>query len=263
MGTTAWQCGACGFDNTDGLVCAACGVARRYVEDPPLDLPYAPRWSELPSLYAGLLWGMVSVVGLALVLAPGWRASLGLGTPFILFGLASSLAAAFTASTTAWWDRHFNEVELELPQTVRSGQPFRATLRLVPYDRVASAHVRFALRDNFYARGANGSVETRSRTLERQLALAGEPLSGRRLHEAQALFVGPFPASRHTDIVAEVMASLYGALAFVVPGLGLAARNLREHGGYYVEATVRVGWMRRTIKRRVIAFHLGEDLFVG
>jgi len=106
-------------------------------------------------------------------------------------------------------------------------------------------------------------VQTRSRRLERQVALLGEPLSGRHSHVPTALFPGPFPATRHSDVIAEATASLLGLLGLVVPGLGFTARNLRQHGGYYVSATIRVGWLRRTFKRRVIAYYVGADLYVG
>jgi len=106
-------------------------------------------------------------------------------------------------------------------------------------------------------------VQTRSRRLDRQVALVGEPLSGRHTHVLKALFPAPFPSTPHTDVIAEVMASLLGVLGWVVPGLGFTARNLRQHGGYFVSATVRIGLLRRSFKRRVITYFVGTDLYVG
>ncbi|MEJ2290083.1 MAG: hypothetical protein P8Y13_09105 [Deinococcales bacterium] len=263
MTQLAWDCAACGHHNQGGVVCDACGVAKRYLEDPPLDLPYPPHLTGLPAFYAGLLWSAAALLGVVLLATPGWRTSLGLGTGFVLFELVSSLLAAGSSLSEALWQRTFNEMRLEVPDTVQSGETFQATLTLVPYDRIPAAYVSFALVDRFYQHQANGGVETRSRQLERQVALFGEPLSGRRSHVLEALFPAPFPATRHTDIVAEALASLLGVLAFVVPGLGFTARNLRQHGGYFVSATVRVGWLRRTFKRRVIAYYVGSELYVG
>lgn len=264
MAELAWDCAACGHHNgSGGAVCEVCGVAKRYLEDPPLDLPYPPRLTALPAFYAGLLWSAAALLGVILLLAPGWRAALGLGSGFVLFELASSALAAASSLSQALWQRAFNEMRLDVPDTVQSGQTFEATLTLVPYDRVPAAHVTFTLVDRFYQHQDDGGVQARSRRLERQVALFGEPLSGRRSHVLAAQFPAPFPATRHTDIVAEALASLLGVLGFVVPGLGFTARNLREHGGYFVSATVRVGWLRRTFKRRVIAYYVGSELYVG
>ena len=263
MTELAWDCGACGHHNIGGATCAACGVAKRYLDDPPLDLPYPPRLADLPAFYAALLWAAVAVLATGLLLTPGWRAALGLGPAFLALGAASALGAAWSALTSALWRRLFNDMQLEVPRSVRSGDAFDATLTLVPYDGLPAVHVSFTLVDNFYQHEAGGGVETRSRRLDRQVALLGEPLAGRHSHVLHARFQAPFPATRHTDVVAEATASLLGALGLLVPGLRFTARNLREHGGYFVSATVRVGWLRRTFKRRIIAYYVGADLYVG
>jgi ribosomal protein L32 len=263
MTSLAWECTACGHHNAAGAVCEACGVAKRYLDDPPLDLPYPPRLTALPGFYLGSMWAVLALLAAALLLAPAWRAALGLGPVFLGLGLASAAGAAWSSMHDALWQHSFNEMRLEVPGTAKSGEPFEATLTLVPYDRVAAVHVSFTLVDNFYQHTSDGSIQTRTRRLDRQLAMLGEPLSGRHSHVLKALFAAPFPASRHTDLVAEAVASLLGVLGFVVPGLGFTARNLRQHGGYFVSATVRVGWLRRTFKRRVITYFVGTDLYVG
>lgn len=268
MTDAAWVCGNCGHPNGAGATCEQCGVARRYLEDPPLDLPHAPRLTELPGFFGFVVWCLPALAGAVLLLVPEWRAALGLGPTFLVIELASAAAAAVTSLNDALWERLFNEMKLAVPDTVRSGETFDAVVTLVPYEHLADVRVSIALVDNFYERGARSdgerSIEMRSRALERQVPLWGEGLSGRRQHDLTGRFLAPFPATRHSDIMAEVMASLYGAFAWLVPGLGFAARNLREHGGYFVQATVRVGWLRRTLKRRVIAYFVGgDDLFVG
>lgn len=238
-------------------------MAKRYLDDPPLDLPYPPRLSRLPAFYVGLLWAVAATAGAALLLVPAWRQNLGLGPWFVTAGTASSLGATWASVSDALWRRLFNETRLEVPRSVRSGDDFDATLTLVPYDSVPVARVEFALVDNFYQHSGRAGVETRSRRLDHQVALAGERLSGRHAHVLHARFDAPFPATRHTDLLAEALASLLGPLGLLVPGLGFAARNLREHGGYFVRVTVRVGLLRRTFKRRVIAYFVGSDLYVG
>ncbi len=263
MSDAVWICGNCEHTNASGPTCERCGVARRYLEDPPLDLPHRPRLSELPGFFGFLLWSLPALAGAVLLLEPGWRAALGLGTTFLALEAASAAAAAATSLSDALWERLFNETTLTVPSTVKSGDTFDASVRLVPYDHLANVRVTIDLVDRFYERGSENSLQTRTRALERQVPLWGESLSGRRQHDLSARFVAPFPATRHTDTLAEVMASVYGLFAWAVPGLGLVARNLREHGGYYVRVTVRVGWLRRTLKRRVIAYYVGADLFMG
>ncbi|MEJ2665830.1 MAG: zinc finger Ran-binding domain-containing protein [Deinococcales bacterium] len=262
MSDVAWDCSACGHHNDVGATCEACGVAKRYLDDPPLDLPYPPHLSHLPAFYAALLWAVAGGAGALALLMPAWRAALGLGPVYVALATGSALAAAWSSLTSALWQRLFNDIRLEVPRSVRSGEDFDATLTLVPYDHVEPVSVGFRLVDNFYQH-VQGSVETRSRSLGHQLALLGEPLSGRHTHVLHARFQAPFPATRHTDVIAEVLASLLGMIAFLVPGLAFTARNLREHGGYFVSASVRVGWLRRTFKRRVIAYYIGADLYVG
>lgn len=263
MSTLAWDCGACGHHNDAGTVCEACGVAKRYLDDPPLDLPYPPHLGELPAFYMAMLWGAAALLGLALLAVPSWRSALGVGPTFLAFEVASALAAGWTSWSEALWRRAFNEMRLDVPGTVKSGEDFEAVLTLVPYDHLRSATVTFTLVDNFYQHAEGGGVETRTRRLGRQLALLREPLAGRHAHVLHARFVAPFPATRHSDIIAEVLASLFGALGWLVPGLAFTARNLRQHGGYFVSATVRLGWLRRTFKQRVIAYYVGADLYVG
>lgn len=264
MSALAWDCAACGHHNDAGAVCDACGVAKRFLDDPPLDLPYPPHLTELPEFYLALLWSLATLLGLALLAEPAWRTALGLGPAFLALEAASALGAAWTSWSEAFWRLNFNEARLEVPDTVKSGEAFEAVLTLVPYRPLRNVHAEFRLVDNFYQHDASGGgVETRSRSLGRVLALLGEPLTGRRAHVLHAGFLAPFPATKHTDIVAEVMASLLAAFGWLVPGLAFTARNLRQHGGYFVSATVRVGWLRRTYKRRVIAYFVGADLFVG
>jgi hypothetical protein len=54
-------------------------------------------------------------------------------------------------------------------------------------------------------------------------------------------------------VASEIKASILGALGPIVPGLGHYARNLREHGGYFVRAVVRFGPWRRVYEQRVTA----------
>ncbi len=79
----------------------------------------------------------------------------------------------------------------------------------------------------------------------------------------EAGFVAPFPASKHSDVMAEISADVLDLLGRFVPALRWNASNLREHGGYVVEATVRVGWVTRRLHRRLIAYYIGEQIHVG
>lgn len=263
MSDGAWDCPECGHHNDGSTTCEVCGVARRYFQDPPLDLPFPPRLGELPNVYLGLIWGLVAAIGLALLLVPAWGEAVGLGRVFLLVGVGMAVAAASSSFSAAFWEQRFNSMELSVPTTVKTGELFDVTLTVVPYDSMPKVTVRFRLVDNFYQRSGDTGVEARSSTLDAQMALIGEPLRGRRATVLAARFLAPFPATSHSDIRADMNAAVLSLVSLVVPAAGWTARNLREHGGYYVEATIRVGWMRRKLKKRVIAYALGADLLVG
>jgi len=257
----AWDCPACGHVN-EGPTCDACGVARRFHEDPPLDLPFTPQWTALPSFWLALGWALASAAGAALLLAPALRAKTGLGTTFLAFEALAAGAAMASSWLTAAWERRFNQVEFDVPAHVRAGEPFRVTLRLVPYDTVDAVNVRVRLVDRFYHRDGD-QVQTRTQGLGAIQLLRDGRLRGRRATVMEAEFVAPFPATPHTDVRAEIAADVMEAVGFVVPALRQHARNLRQHGGYYVEATLRVGLLRKTLQKRVVAYHLGSDVYVG
>lgn len=257
----AWDCPACGHANR-GLTCEACGVALRHYEDPPLDLPFQPGWNALPSFWLGWMWALAAAAGGVLLLVPELRERVGLGTTFLAFEALTAGAAALSSWLTAAWERSFNQVSLDVPAHVRSGEPFGVTLRLVPYDTVHGVDVDVRLVDRFYHRDGD-KLETRAQGLEARNLLRGGSLRGRRATVLEAAFVAPFPATPHTDVRAEITADVLDAVGFVVPALRQTARNLREHGGYFVEVRLRAGWRRRTLRKRVVAYFFGSDVFVG
>lgn len=257
----AWDCPACGHAN-QGPTCEACGVALRHYEDPPLDLPFTPQWTELPSFWLGLGWALAAAAGAVFLLAPELRDKAGLGTTFLAFEVATAGAAMVSSWLTAAWERRFNQVVFDVPAHVRAGEPFKVTLRLVPYGTVEAVDVRLGLVDRYYHRSGD-KVETRSRGLETRDLLRGGRLRGRRATVLEVEFLAPFPATPHTDVRAEITADVIGAVGWVVPALRQTARNLRQHGGYYVEARLRVGLLRRTLQKRVVSYHVGSDVFVG
>src|SRR5690606_930985 len=93
--------------------------------------------------------------------------------------------------------------------------------------------------------------------------LAGGALPGRRPSAFEARFLAPFPATRHSDVRAELAADVLDVVGTVVPALRWNATNLREHGGYVVVASVRVGWLARRLVTPVLVSHLGDGRHVG
>lgn len=258
----AWECSACAHLNHFADVCEACGVSRRYFEDPPLDLPYTPRLTSLPSFWLALLWSLAALAGVLLALLPGPREALGIGTAFIALEVIAATLAAGSSFLVALWERWFNQVELVVPPHVRSGEEFEVALKLVPYRTLAPVSLTFRLVDRFYVRTKDG-VETSTRALELSRPLERGSLRGRRVNAFTATFLAPFPATAHTDIRAEIAADLLGVVGVVVPALQQHARNLREHGGYYVEARLSVGPIARRLQKRVISYLIGESVYVG
>jgi enhancing lycopene biosynthesis protein 2 len=94
--------------------------------------------------------------------------------------------------------------------------------------------------------------------------LNGETVPGRRASLVEATFIAPFPTQQMRDVMAELQASAMASLAWLVPGLGQAARNLREHGGVRVRLTVRVGPFFRRVEKRVVVYQMqGDWLAIG
>ena len=265
----AWECAACGHhhhrnrEGVSALVCEACGVAKRYVGDPALDLPSAPAFSEVPSFWYGVGWLLAAAVGGALLLAPTLLDLSGMGRNFLLIEVGASLYAAASSFLNAVWERWFNQVELVVPAHAATGKQFTATLTLVPYRALGRVSVRLKLIDRFYERDGKSGVKTLSRVLASYTMLGSGDLRARRAASFEAGFITPFPATKHTDVMAEMTADVLDVVARFVPAVGWNADNLRQHGGYIVEAEMRVGIIRRRLHKRLLAYHLGEQIYVG
>lgn len=264
----AWACAECGHANRarpglSGLTCEACGVASRGSSDPPLDLPARPSLAEVPSFWYALGWLALLVLGSVLLFSDGTRATLGLGRQWVALEMLAAAYAAGSSLLAAVWDRWFNQFELVVPERAATGERFAAEVRLVPYARLERVSVNLALVDRFYERSGESGVALRSRTLASYRLLAGGRLAGRRQAAFEARFDAPFPATPHTDVRAEITADVLGVLGSVVPALRWNAANLREHGGFVVEARVRVGWLPRRLVKRVFVYHLGDQIHVG
>lgn len=257
---TAWHCGACGHCNLRADTCEACGVARRFLTDPPLDIPRQPALTDLPSFWIGLCWGAAALAGVAALLSPGLRASLSV--TFLGLEVLAAGAACLSSLLTASWERAFNQLEVVAPPHAASGSPIDVTVRLVPYTGLERVSVAVALVDRHYRR-RHRELELASHRLERRELLTSGRLPGRRVTELSASFLAPYPVTAHTDVQAEIMADVLGFAGFFVPALRAAATNLREHGGYYLEVRVRCGLLSRRVHRRVVTYALGNEIYFG
>jgi len=261
--SSGWTCSACDYVNRDGLTCDRCGLARRWQENPPLDLPPQPGWFERPAGWLSLMHGAGLALGALLLIRPEVAPWLALAEPAQATQVALSAAATLAAVNRAATERLLHDVALDVPDRAAAGQTVVADARLVPYARVQRTNVTLELVENTYERtpGRNGgtNIRTRTRRLERYRLVSGASLPGRRASLFEASFVAPYPSPGLRDVGAELQASVLSAFAWLVPGLGEAARNLREHGGVWVRLTVRVGPFRRRVDRRVTVYSLVED----
>ncbi len=250
----------CGHCNLVGEQCESCGVARRFLDDPPLDVPFTPKLTELPSFWIGLLWAAAAGAGVLALLAPSLREAIG--PVFLVMEVITAGAAAVSSLFTAAWERIFNQIELQVPPHAAAGSVFQARLKLVPYSVLENVTVKFSFSDRFYEDNGR-EPELRTKRLEANRVLTRGRLPGRRKTELGADFMAPFPMTQHTHMQAELNASFLAFLSLFVPSLKFAARNMKEHGGYYVEAYVRVGLLSRRYHKRVITYAIGDQIHIG
>ena len=258
-----WQCAHCAHSNVGGATCEACGLAKNYLQDPALDLPSRPRLSETAGFWLGLSWSAAALAGLVLLLFPDLRDKTGIGLWVVVPEVALSSFAAASSFMSAIWERWFNQFDFAVPAHSPTGTTFSVSLSMVPYETMDNVSINLRFVDNFYTRSGDSGVDTRSQHLDSESVLQNGRLRGRRSNVFTTEFITPFPATKHSDVMADIMADILDLFGLIVPAVRWNARNLREHGGYYVEATVRVGLIPRRLKKRVIAYHLGEQIFLG
>ncbi|UCH25001.1 MAG: hypothetical protein JSV66_13755 [Trueperaceae bacterium] len=260
-----WHCTSCDHTNSEiRVTCDLCGLARRHIEDPLIDIPHPPRFTHHPRFLLFCVWAGLGFVGLALLSKPAWRETLGIGAPFLILEMLAAYLSAADNVVAVIWDRWFNQIELEVPEKAATGKRFGAAIKLVPYRRIERIRISMCLIDRYFERPGSDQPSTRKvhRIACHELPV-GRPLKGRREYVLRENFIAPFPITSHHDIGAEITASFLALFAWLIPSLGLMARNLREHGGYYLRVKIQVGLLSRTIERRVLVYHLGYDLFVG
>ena len=171
-------------------------------------------------------------------------------------------AASVSSFFTAAWERIFNQVELQVPAHAAAGSTFDARLGLIPYSTVENVTVKLSFSDRFYEdRGKE--IELRTKKLDASELLKRGRLPGRRRTDIGAAFVAPFPMTKHTHMKADMNAGILSFFGVFVPALKFRAANLREHGGYVVEATVTVGWVKRKLHKRLLAYYIGEQIHFG
>lgn len=262
----AWTCPECGWENPSGATCDRCGVAKAWLEDPPLDLPPTPGWFDRPDGWLSLLHAGGLLGGLALALRPELAPWLALAEPWQWVQVVLSAAATVASINRTVMARRFHDIRVTMPPHARTDAPFDVELVLIPYRTVPGVSIRMDLVENTYERrkGREGGVSLRSRRLARHRLQRGAPLRGRREHHVVTTFVAPLPNPDVHDVMAEIQASILAPFAWLVPGVGEAARNLREHGGVRVRTVVRVGLFRHVIERRVIVYmQIGDAVMAG
>lgn len=253
-----WSCPSCDHENVDRDTCHACGVARRWLDDPALDVPFPPGRFERRGTWIAIGHASIALVGALAAVRPEWFPWPAAPLPAYLFQVAASTSAAVAAFMQAEFEGLFHVVDARAPREARTLQPFPVTVRLVPYRKVSRARVVIELFENTYDRikDASGRTTTkrRSERLARHVSDFERGLRGRREVLVEAEFVPPYPTSALRDVQSELLASILEPLRWVVPSLADTARNLREHGGFWVRVTVRVGVLRMQIDRRVVVY---------
>jgi hypothetical protein len=183
--------------------------------------------------------------------------------PAYVAQVSASLSAAVAALMQAEFDGLFHVVDARAPREARTLQPFPVTVRLVPYRRIGHVHVIVEFYENTYDRVKDAAGRTttkrRSERLARHVERFERGLRGRREVRVEAEFVPPYPTSAMRDVRSELLASVLAPLRWLLPSMADTARNLREHGGFWVRVTVKVGLLRMSVDRRVVVYFKSES----
>lgn len=229
-------------------------------------VPPKPRLTRTGEFWYGVVWSAATVVGLvALVELGPWDVSVKADQFRLLLILSEVLTAgagAVSSFLAAFWATVFYEVELIVPNHARAGKLVACQLRLLPYASTRNVSVRMSLKDQFFEKDGQ-HAGPRKRRLASFDVIEGRVLPGAVPTELAVAFEAPFPITAHTSLTAETLADVSRVLSYVMPGLRLTAENMKEFGGYYVEARVRVGIIPRTYRKRLITYFDGSTFVIG
>lgn len=253
-----WTCDACAWLNPGGLLCERCGQALHYQLDPPADLPRRPAAASLPQFWSLLFHLLVAVLG-ALLLLPFLADRLGISSWWVILHLIIFGGAAISSLNRLMFRLWFHRLELAAPAHVRSGQMLEVKVTAAPFETIRGVRVNLQLREVSF----NSQGQLRSRTAAGVQLNAGSPLRGRRQHVFEWDFAAPVPAGRYLNLSSEMRVSFLRAAGRFVPGLGLAAADLKDEGGWFIRLRVRRGVFMKTIKQRVLLYDPRDTLLVG
>lgn len=253
-----WTCDACTWLNPGGPLCERCGQALHYQLDPPADLPGKPAAAALPEFWSLLTWLLVTVGGALLLLFPlGER--LGLSPWWLLVHLLVFGSAAASALNRLMFRLWFHRLELSVPPHVRSGTMLDASVTAAPYETVSGVQIRLDLRELRFRPGGQLS----SRTAAGVKLNAGSALRGRRVHVFDWQFAAPVPTGRYLHLVNEMRLSFFHAVGRFLPGVGMAAAQMRADGGWFIRLRVRRGIFVKVIEQRVLLYDPRATYLVG
>ncbi len=111
--------------------------------------------------------------------------------------------------------------------------------------------------------GFTSQGNLRTRTMDVSRLNRGAPLRGRREHLFSWSFPAPTPLGRYMHLGTEMQVSLWRFLGRFLPEVGIAASQLRQDGGWFVQLRLRRGLFSKVIERRVVLYSPGMELLVG
>lgn len=254
----SWTCDACGWQNVESELCESCGQALHYQLDPPVDIPRAPGPLMLPEFWSVLMLAPVTLAGIILMM-PSVGESLDISWYWFLVHVLVFGSATLQGLRALVFRLWFHQITLITPAHARSGTMIKPEVHIVPFETIRGVHMTLTFREL----GFNSKGQLHSRLVERVHLNAGAPLRGRREHVFTWQLPAPAPLGRYMHLGTEMQVSVWRFLGRFLPELGMAASQIRQDGGWFLQLRLRRGPFTKVIERRIVLYAPGQELLVG
>ncbi len=253
--TSQWVCYNCGSKNDyRETFCASCQNARYAQRSEPGRVRGRPPVYQIPGFFGTIFWAASCLCGVSVIASPALQQTVGVHAA--LGGLQALLSiSAFLSSLLEFvWAFRFERIDIHAPDTIKAREEFEVDVNLVPYQTIQNVSVAIDLEDRYFEQNANGQWTAGRRNRDGHMMASKETLHGGRPACFACRFKAPMPSFQHQNLSMEMQASLLRLVGWLVPGVSQLAKNMKEHGGFFVRVRIGIGLFHRNIHRRIVTY---------